>query len=106
MTRNRNTLILLFVLIGAVTISPLLWWRPLTGFTHGMVGMMGYGWGLVPFISTAFLLLITLGVYYFVTEFARTPSNNERPLEILRERYAKGEIATKQYLRMKEELKS
>jgi len=106
MTQNRNTLILVVVLIGAVIISPLLWWRPWTGFTHGMMGMMGYGWGLMPFISIAFLVLIALRVYYFVTEFARTPSTSERPLEILKERYAKGEIATEQYLRMKEELKS
>ncbi len=65
---------------------------------------MGYGWGLAPLISIVFLVLVAIGAYCFVTEFTRTPSTSERPLEILKERYARGEIATEQYLKMKEEL--
>ena len=106
MTQNKNGLILLFVLIGAIIISPLLWWRPWTGFPHGMMGMTGYGWWFAPIVSIGFLALLAAGAYYFITGFTRTPTANERPLEILKERYAKGEISREQYLKMKEELES
>ncbi len=77
-------------------------WNPL-----GM-GMMGFGWGFMFLIPLTFLALIMLGAYYLVTELTRTErsgsSQNQRPLEMLKERYANGEITREQYLKMKEEL--
>lgn len=74
---------------------------------HGMGGMMGYGWGFMPLIPLAFLLLLVLGVYYLFKELTRTePSQGERALELLKERYVKGEITREEYLKMKEELES
>jgi len=81
-------------------------WNP---FMLGMgMGMMGFGWGFMFLIPLAFLVLMVLGAYYLVTEFTRTnrsaSSQNQRPTEILKERYAKGEITREQYLKMKREL--
>jgi len=61
-------------------------------------------------ILSAFLVLIGVGAYYLMTESTRKNrsaySQRERPLEILKERYAKGEIAKEEYLKMKRELES
>lgn len=69
--------------------------------------MMGYGTGYMFFIPLA-LGLIAVGIYYLVTS-SRTSSSSVRggrALEILKERYAKGEITREQFLKMQEELKS
>ncbi|MBE0517223.1 MAG: SHOCT domain-containing protein [Methanophagales archaeon] len=77
------------------------------GFMHGMGGMMGYGGWFMPLIPLAFLVLLVLGVYYLFKELTRTePSRGERALELLKERYAKGEITREEYVKMKEELES
>jgi putative membrane protein len=80
------------------------------GYMSGMMGMMGYGWGSMVLILIAFLVLIAIGVYCLVTGSAgpsRSVSNRGgRALEILRERYAKGEITREQFLKMKRELES
>jgi len=104
-------ILVLAVLIGSV---PVLMWRPWGGNMPGMMGMMaygwGYGWGWMLVIPLAFLVLIGVGAYYLITESARTnrsaSSQPERPLEILKERYAKGEITREEYLKMKRELES
>ncbi len=73
-------------------------------------GYDGIWMWFMPLIPLAFLVLLALGVYYLIKEFTRTgrsvPSHGERALEILKERYARGEITREQYLRMKEELES
>ena len=70
-------------------------------------GYEGYGWGFMPLIPLAFLVLLVLGVYYLLKELTRTePSQGERALELLKERYARGEITREEYLKMKEELES
>jgi putative membrane protein len=107
---NKKADYLWFVIAIAVAgIAILLAGSPWNPFMFGMgMGMMGFGWGSMFLIPLGFLVLIGLGVYCFVTEFARTnrsaSSQNQRPLEILRERYAKGDITREQYLEMKEEL--
>jgi putative membrane protein len=96
-------IVVLVVLIGILSVSM---WMPWGGYMSGMMGMMGFGWGSMFLIPLAFLVLIVLGAYYLVTEFPRTNKSayhqNQRPLEILKERYAKGEITREQYLEMKE----
>jgi len=81
-----------------------MWW-PWGGH---VLGMMGFGWSLMFLIPLLFLALIAVGAYYLFTEFTRSsrPSSGggKRALEILKERYAKGEITREQYLKMKEEL--
>jgi len=78
------------------------------GFGGGyMTGMMGYyGTGYTFIIPLAFGL-IALGIYYLVTS-SRTNRYSDRDgssIEILKERYAKGEITREQFLKMQEELK-
>jgi len=76
----------------------------------GMMGMMGYSWGFTPLIGILFLVLIVLGAYYLITALAWQPRSESkdsgRALEILKERYARGEISREQYLKVKEELES
>jgi len=96
--------------VALLLFVPLLFW----GFggsyagPYGMMGMMGYGWGFMWLVPLVFLVLIALGVYYLVTAYGRTgrPASSRRALEILRERYARGEITREEYLKMKEELEA
>jgi putative membrane protein len=78
------------------------------GYMSGMMGMMGYGWGFMVLIPIVFLVLIAFGVYYLVTGSTGTrrieSKSGETAFEILRERYAKGEITRDQFLKMKREL--
>lgn len=73
-------------------------------WAHGWYGYgphMGYGWlgWLYPLL---FLGLLILGVYLVVR--ASSPKREDRALEILRERYARGEIDRETYERMKRDL--
>ena len=77
---------------------------------------MWFGWG---FMMWGPLCLVIIGVviYYVVTSSSRrdrcsTHSHNQQPqhhssraVEILKERYAKGEITKEQFLQMKDELR-
>jgi len=111
MSEKKTDLVwLIVVLVVLIGVLPMLLWMSWSGYMPGMMGMMGFGWGFMLLIPIAFLVLIALGVYYLITEFTRTgrpvSSSGERALEILKERYAKGEITREQYLKMKEEMES
>jgi len=96
-------LLIILVIFGGILLM-LMWW-PWGGH---MSGMMGFGWGFMFLIPLLFLALIAVGAYYLLTEFARSsgPSSGggKRALEILKERYARGEITREQFLKMKEGL--
>ena len=98
-------LLIILVIFGGILLM-LMWW-PWGGH---MSGMMGFGWGFMFLIPLAFLVLIALGAYYLITEFTKTgsasPGSGKGALEILKERYARGEITGEQYLKMKEEMES
>ena len=61
----------------------------------------GMGWGMW-FIP----LLIILVIYFLLKNDSQTKSrqNSESPMEILRKRYAKGEITKEQFEEVKKEL--
>ena len=70
-----------------------------------MGGMMGLGWLLWLFLAVA----IIWAVKYFVDESRSRPTNSlpapdEDAVEILKKRYAKGEITREQYEQMKKDL--
>ncbi|TRO51175.1 hypothetical protein E2P63_05135 [Candidatus Bathyarchaeota archaeon] len=76
---------------------------------------MWFGWGFM-FLGPFCLVLIAVAIYYVITSASRREScsahtgNQQqryysgRAIEILKERYAKGEITKEQYRQMKEEL--
>jgi len=73
-----------------------------------MVEMMGFGGWWTMLLVPVVLALIAYAVYYLVTESSRTGRSSRyrsgRALEILKERYARGEITREQFLNMREEL--
>jgi len=111
--KGKDLVVLLVVVAVLIVILPMLMWGLWGGSSmYGMGGgMMGYGGGFVPLLPFAFLVLLVVGVYYLLkevtgTESAAAPSNGEKALEILKERYARGEITRDEYQKMKEELES
>ncbi len=71
---------------------------------NGMFGGMWFGW--------LFWIVLILLVVWFITQFTnKQQSNNfvatgqkETPLDILKKRYAKGEITKEQFEEMKKDL--
>src|SRR5665647_1899649 len=70
--------------------------------------MMHYGFGYGGmFMWIIFLIVIGLLIYFIVQTQktkGQTPTQGESHLDILKRRYAKGEIAREEYERMKKEL--
>ena len=74
----------------------------------GRWSMMHYGFGYGGmFMWIIFLLVIGL-LIYFIVQSQKTkgqmPTQNENPLDILKRRYANGEIQKEEYERMKKDL--
>ena len=74
----------------------------------GWGSMMHYGFGNGGmFMWIIFLIVIGLLIYFVVQAQktkGQTPTQNESPLDILKRRYAKGEIAREEYEKMKKDL--
>ena len=70
--------------------------------------MMNYGYGYGGmFMWIIFLIVIGLLIYFIVQAQktkGQTPTQNESHLDILKKRYAKGEITKEEYERMKKDL--
>jgi putative membrane protein len=75
---------------------------------YGWGHMMHYGFGYGGmFMWIIFLIVIGLLVYFFVQTQktkGQTPLQGESHLDILKKRYAKGEITKEEYERMKNDL--
>ncbi len=64
---------------------------------------MGFGW----IFMILFWALVILGIVYIVQAVSRKagqPGPEEKPLDILKKRYAKGEITKEEFERMKDDL--
>jgi putative membrane protein len=74
----------------------------------GWMPMMHYGFGYGgSYMWIIFLIVIGLLVYFFVKSqktIGQSPTGNESPLDIIKRRYAEGEIDKEQYERMKKDL--
>ncbi|HWR42824.1 SHOCT domain-containing protein [Sporomusa sp.] len=72
----------------------------------GTVGWFGIGLGLITDI--AFIALVIFGVVWALKHLSRHgegfSSNKPTALELLKQRYAKGELSREEYQRMKTEL--
>jgi len=80
------------------------------GFGPGGPGgwgpMMHYGYGGM-FMGIIFLIVIAVLTYFILQALSakgRPPIQNESPLDILKRRYAKGEITKDEYEKMKKDL--
>ena len=81
---------------------------------YGMQGpggwghMMNYGFGYGGMFMWIIFLIVIGVVIYFIVQTQKTkgqtPTQNESHLDILKKRYAKGEIAKEEYERMKKDL--
>jgi putative membrane protein len=113
---NRNEiwivliiLFLVFLFAGPFMFMGAMMGPGMMGGWHMGQGMMGYGYGsnwIAAIIQTIlfviFLGLIVFGAYYLIS--GGRPKSGDSSLEILKERYAKGEITREEYDRMKREL--
>jgi putative membrane protein len=73
------------------------------GMMGGWMGMGGWGWN--PILMLGFLLLISAGVYLLLTGSSLSEGRgDDRPLEIARERYARGEITREELEEIKKDL--
>jgi putative membrane protein len=68
-----------------------------------------YGWGAgMGIMMIVFWALVIIGIVYLVRYLAKGPPRyepRETPLDILKKRYAKGEITKEEYNRIKDDLK-
>jgi len=72
-----------------------------------MGGWHMYDYGFGGFFMGTFLLLLIVLIIYFLfskTSFGQSFTMNEAPLDILKKRYAKGEISKEQYETMKKDI--
>ncbi len=83
------------------------------GYGRSYYGPMGTGRGHMygigfPFMGIfwiVLLLLIGFGIYYLIKNKDTNKDANESPLDILKKRYAKGELTKEEYEKMKEDIK-
>lgn len=84
------------------------------GWHHGPGGgwgdMMYYGYGGGMFMGMLVFLILIVGVIYLVIMGTKSMGHqgvsDEKPLDILKKRYAKGEITKDEYEKMKKDLES
>lgn len=104
------------VLIGAgailaLLIVPPLIWGGLSGWRGGMWGIMGpdmmggFSWGwYMPIFMVLFWVMIIWAIVALVRGTARPGGETESALEVLRKRYARGEIDKEEYEGKKKDL--
>lgn len=74
---------------------------------HWYPDMMGWGWGIGMFIFwIVIIILIVVLVKYIATQSSGRIERNETPLEILKRRYANGEIDKEEYEQKKKDLEA
>ena len=89
-------------------------WGPLCGWSGGagMMGGWGGGWFGMIFMA-AFWILVIIGLIYFIKWLATSsrskesfPAGGGRALDILKERYARGEIDLEEFEEKKRALEA
>ena len=97
---ERDKEILVWVIVAVI-----LFVLMITGFGMGGYNMMGYGMGFgILFMVLFWGLIIWLVVSLTNTANQKMINTTEKPSEILRKRYAKGEISKKEFEGIKKEL--
>ena len=79
------------------------------GMGPEMMGL-GFGWPFMFLVPLVFVVLVILGLYYLLSGQRRQGASvgyaESDALRILKERYARGEITSEQYAKMKRDLES
>jgi putative membrane protein len=81
-------------------------YRPMRGWENGCMMNYGFGYGGM-FMWLIFLIVLGVAVYFIIqTSKSKnvTDEAQETPLDILKKRYAKGEITKEEFDRMKKDL--
>ena len=115
MNKNMKTALIIGGIIVAVLISVPLVFRLSSGGQYGGWGMMGPGmmggfgwWWFMPIFMIIFWGLVIWGIVALVRGLSAPrdsdSSKADSPLEILKKRYAKGEIAKEEYEEKKKDL--
>lgn len=95
MEENKNVLIWIFVVVALLFLFG--------SFGMGGYGMMGFGMGFGFLFMLLFLGAIIWLVVWLIGTYAK-PSGKESALNILKKRYAQGEITKKEFEQMKKEV--
>ena len=97
--KSLRVLLSLMILISSARYYPR-GWHMMDDWRH-----MSWGFGGV-FMWLIFLVLIVAVIYFVVRgeKWMKRGGSDETPLDILKKRYARGEITRKEYLAMKKEL--
>lgn len=113
---TRATLALIAVAILIIVAMPLLWGGAMMGNMMGPGMMGGWGWGgaINPWwgvLSILFGTLVVAGLGLLVVWAVRQAGPGEAgrgrsPLDILKERYARGDLTREQYEQMRRDLES
>ncbi len=96
---------LLLILVLLVSLQPACYyprgWHMMEGWDH--MSRWGYGGA---FMWVIFLALVAFAVYFIVRgeKWMKRGSGEESALDILKKRYAKGEITKEEYDRIKKEI--
>ena len=102
------------VILAVLIVLPLVWggysgWRggwSMMGPGWGMMG--GFGWGWLPLLGIVFWGLVVWGIVAAVHSTRRhgcgSTSTTESALEVLKRRYAQGEIKKREYEEKKRDL--
>jgi putative membrane protein len=107
--RDQSWLAIVVAVLAVVLLGPML----MMGFGGFMGGMMGFGFGWWPFmfiVPLGFLVLVVLGIYYLLSgqrsQGASVGHAANEALRILKERYARGELISEQYAKMRKDLET
>ena len=83
------------------------WWPMGGDWGHMMPGMGTFFWGMGFFgffFTIIFWAVVILVIYWFIQNVISRQKPQKDPLEILKERYAKGEITKEEFESMKKDL--
>jgi len=100
---SRDITIILAVVLGVILLVPVL---SMSIWGYGMMGPGMMGWGMMGGYGPLIVFLVLLGIVLLVLETVRRGSSGPDPLEILKQRLARGEVTREQYEEFKQLIQS
>jgi len=100
---SRDITIILAVVLGVILLVPVL---SMSIWGYGIMGPGMMGWGMMGGYGLLIVFLVLLGIVLLVLETVRRGSSGPDPLEILKQRLARGEVTREQYEEFKQLIQS